>query len=311
MEDDPLLNQFLSESTARDVDRRVARVLRDLGDDEPPLRLESVRELLRLDRAFYSTTEEGVLRETVHRLKVAGRQVIARPTLLLDVVRRRGLKALWLPDEKRILLDSDLPKIKHRWNEAHEIIHGLLPWHDNVTHGDPSQTLALSCHLQLEAEANYGAGRLLFLGDRFREHVTASALSFQQIKALVKAFGNSMTATLWRAVEALDVPALGLVSAHPWEWTNEADESVRYFIRSRTFASEFDGIAASAVFKVLPKYCRNGKGPLGEAEIRITDSNGRRHAFHFETFYNGHEALTLGVHRRIEVRNQTSAAAVT
>jgi hypothetical protein len=36
----------------------------------------------------------------------------------------------------------------------------------------------------IEAEANYGAGRLLFLQDRFREEARDWALSFTSIKSL-------------------------------------------------------------------------------------------------------------------------------
>lgn len=50
-------NRFLSYRTARDIDKRVERVLKGLGDPEPPLRLDEVRELLKLDRGFY--TAEG------------------------------------------------------------------------------------------------------------------------------------------------------------------------------------------------------------------------------------------------------------
>lgn len=45
-------NHVLSEKTAQDIDKRVERVLRGLGHSEPPLRLEDVRELLRLDLNF-------------------------------------------------------------------------------------------------------------------------------------------------------------------------------------------------------------------------------------------------------------------
>jgi hypothetical protein len=31
-------------------------------------------------------------------------------------------KAFYLPDRKRVLIDSSQPKLKWRWNEAHEII---------------------------------------------------------------------------------------------------------------------------------------------------------------------------------------------
>ena len=77
-------NIFLDERTARDIDRVVTKVLRDLEHPEPPLRLELVRELLSLDRAYYSSTDTGVLEETVHRLLIAGKQLIKRPTLLSD-----------------------------------------------------------------------------------------------------------------------------------------------------------------------------------------------------------------------------------
>ena len=118
-----LPNRFLSERTAADIDARVSKILRDLDDPAPPLRLEIVRELLRLDRAYYSSSNTGVLLETVHRLKVAGKQVINRPWLLWDVVKKLDLKAIWVPDRKRILIDSELSKAKQRWGEAHEIGH--------------------------------------------------------------------------------------------------------------------------------------------------------------------------------------------
>ena len=120
-------NCFVNDRTARDIDGRVAKVLKDLGDPDPPLRLEIVRELLELDRAYYSSSDGGALEETVHRLKVAGKQVIRRPSLLLDVVKKLDLKALWVPDRSRILIDSEIPSAKQRWGEAHEIGPGADP----------------------------------------------------------------------------------------------------------------------------------------------------------------------------------------
>lgn len=36
-------NKIISDKTAQDIDRRVARVINGLGNPEPPLRLEDVR----------------------------------------------------------------------------------------------------------------------------------------------------------------------------------------------------------------------------------------------------------------------------
>ncbi|MFX6865351.1 hypothetical protein ABTH66_19170, partial [Acinetobacter baumannii] len=89
------------------------------GNPNPPVDLRLVRELLKLDRGYYTTTDDSLLRETVSRLKVAGLQVLLRPTILRDAVQNLSLKALYLPDQTRIRLDQDLPLLKHRWNEAH------------------------------------------------------------------------------------------------------------------------------------------------------------------------------------------------
>src|SRR5919112_1650445 len=108
---------------ARDISVAVGRVLRDLGNPEPPIALVEVRELLRLDLRFYSSSNTTALQEFAHKMKLAGKQVLARPALLVDAIRKSNLSALWLPDRKRILLDQDVPKAKHRWMEGHEIGH--------------------------------------------------------------------------------------------------------------------------------------------------------------------------------------------
>lgn len=159
----------LRERTAQKIDDQVAKVLKGLGNPEPPLRLTDVRELLLLDQQYYSSTDDGALGEVASRLRVAGKQVLARPTLLVEAIKTMDLKALYLPDQKRILLDKEQPEAKWRWNEAHEITHSILPWHNSFMQGDTSLTLTPTCHDRIEAEANFGAGRLLFLQDRFKE----------------------------------------------------------------------------------------------------------------------------------------------
>lgn len=56
-------NFLISNGTAEDIDRRIDRVLKGLGNPEPPLRLEDVRALLRLDLSFYTATDPGLARE--------------------------------------------------------------------------------------------------------------------------------------------------------------------------------------------------------------------------------------------------------
>ncbi len=296
-------NILLLHATRVDIDERVERVLRGLGNPEPPLRLEDVRELLKLDLGYYTASDPGLAREAISRVRVATIQVFKRPTLIIDAIRKFSLKALYLPDRKRILLDSNEPKLKHRWNEAHEVGHSLLPWHEEMMHGDNEHTLSKSCMEQIEAEANFAAGRLLFLRDRFVEEAISSALGLDTIKQLHKRFGNTLASTLWRFVESVGdtQPVVGLMTCHPHP-SREPDghdptKPCKHFIQSAAFQARFRKLSEVEIFAAVRAYCGAQRGGiLGQEELILIDDNGEDHRFAFETFYNGYDALTLGVH---------------
>ena len=290
-------NLFLDGRTTADINARVAKVLRDLGNPEPPLRLELVLDLLELDKGYYSSSDDGLLRETAHRLKIAGKQVLKRPRLLLDVVKKLDLRALYIPDQRRILLDSELPSAKQRWGEAHEIGHSLLDWHEHMMHGDQERTLSLSCQNQLESEANFAAGRLIFLADEFKDRLLGlDNVSLTGVRGLAKEFGNTITSTLWRTVESLDVPAFALISQHPNKPRDWSLPAVRYFIRSKALGARFVGLSETELFSVIGSYCHGRRGPIGNSVVVLTDADGSEHEFFAETFFNNYEALTLGTY---------------
>ncbi len=228
-------------------------------------------------------------------MKLAGKQVLARPSRIIDAIRRWDLKALWVPDGRRLLIDRDEPKPKHRWYEAHEVGHCIIPWHEPFMHGDQRLTLSVACHEQLEVQANYAAARILFLRDQFKERLLSSEISFDRVRELAKIFQNTMTTTLWRTVETLDFPAIGMVSCHPHEIA--ASEPVRYFLRSRQFAEKFSEVTPDALFSELSRFCFGTRGPIGKSEVMLKDDAGEVHVFFMETFWNHHDALTLGLCR--------------
>lgn len=298
-------NTFVSARTAGEIDAQVGKVLRGLGHPEPPIDLALVRDLLKLDRGYYSTTDDGLLRETVHRMKVAGLQVLKRPMILLEAVRTLSLKALYLPDQKRILIDQALPKIKHRWNEAHEIGHDMIPWHAGMMLGDTDQTLSQGCQAHMENEANYAAGRLLFLGERFTHEAHSREPTLEVVRGLGTTFQNTMTSTLWRYVESArdETPMVGVVSGHPHPAKRgknfDPNEPCRYCVQSPSFAARFGHTSEPTLFRVIQSYSQARRGgPLGERDVVLADLNGDGHVFHFQTFFNRYEALTLGVWSR-------------
>ncbi len=298
-------NLLLRQATRADIDERVQRVLRGLGNPEPPLRLGDVRELLKLDLGYYTANDPGLAQEAISRVRVAAIQVFKRPTLIIDAIKKFALKALYLPDRKRILLDKTEPILKHRWNEAHEIGHSLIPWHQDLMHGDNAHTLSRSCEEKVEAEANFAAGRLLFFCDRFVGDARSSPLNIDSIKALKTRYGNTLASTLWRYVEAADdsLPMIGLMTCHPHPSREPVDfdprKPCKHFIQSVAFQKQFGKVSETELFKALRSYCGNqGGGPLGQSELVLTDDNGEDHRFAFETFFNRHDALTLGVYLR-------------
>ena len=54
-----------------------------------------------------------------------------------------------------------------------------------------------------------------FLQDQFVEFSRSSLPTFSLVRGASKRFGNTITSSLWRMVEALEIPALGIVSQHP------------------------------------------------------------------------------------------------
>jgi Zn-dependent peptidase ImmA (M78 family) len=305
-------NPQVGNSERKLIDKAVRRLLSDLKGVEPPLNLESVRDLLKLDREYYSSKDPGLVREVVHSLKVAGREMVSSQTLLGRMIDKLGLRAFLFWDQNRILIDQDLHHIKHRWAEGHEIGHKLLFWHKQYLLGDSKNELSPACHATIEAEANCASGQLLFMQERFIEEARATPVSLKSLRALAQRFGNSNASTLWRLVEecAGATPIVGIVSEHPHHLSAKFDHSApcRYVIESPTFRAHFSNISELRLFELLTEVCnRKSGGPLGTKEVELIDNNGARHEFEFDSFgykykqsngETGYQVLTLGTHVR-------------
>jgi len=291
--------------SATDIRNQIARILRDLGNPEPPLNLDDVMELLKLDLDYYSRTDLTLFDEIAHKIKVAGKQIIRRPGRILDVIRKARLSALWLPDGRQILIDDEVPEPKHRHLKAHEITHSVTPWHKIYLLGDNEITLDPGCEAVIEAEANYGGGQLLFLMDRFSREARDLDLSWDSIQKLKKRYGNTMTTTLWHTIEERkpDHPVVGLISRHPRRPSigSGADgKDFRHFIPSRRFRSQFSNIRPEEIYSIVEGYVDfRRKGPVGQTTISLTDVNGMAHEFYFERFSNGYDLLTFGMALRV------------
>jgi hypothetical protein len=95
------------------------------------------------------------------------------------------------------------------------------------------------------------------------------------------------------------------ISFHPHRLPADfdAEKPFRYFVGSRTFQQRFANVSEVDVFNHVRSYCANRRGgQLGASDLLLSDDNGLRHLFHFETFFNQYEALTLGIYKRAHTR---------
>lgn len=296
-------NFIVGAREAEDIKIVVAKTLRALGSPEPPLVLADVRELRELDLKYFSSTDDSALQEMASRIRIAGKQLARRPSLLLDIVRKAELRALWLPDRKRILIDGEIHHLKHRWLEAHEHGHQMCAWHGRYAYGDDVDSLDPACRHATEAEANYAGGQLIFLASRFLDEANDLPMSFESIQDLKKTFENTISSTLWRFVEEAhsETPMVGIISGNPNRPDDDFDPEApcKHVIESPSYRKRFGNTTERSLFAILSSYCRPARGgPLGEKTTILTDRNGEPHEFRFESFSNRYSVLTLGRHLR-------------
>jgi Zn-dependent peptidase ImmA (M78 family) len=294
----------VGEYEKREIDGQIARILRDLGNPPPPLKLSDVRTLLKIDLGYYKSTDPSFLQEITHRFTLLARRTI--PDIgrhLAAALTKSKLDAFWVPAKRRILLDESVPEPKHRWIESHEISHSVTEWHKEFLLGDNRYTVDPLCHATIEAEANYGAGRLLFMADTFVKEARDLPPNFASVKGLAKRYENSIVSTFWRLIEGRDPnhAAFGMVSRHPIFpeiGAHDGAEPWRYFIRSPGFRTQFPNVTPKHAFALISSNCSNRKkGPLFEASEILENAIGEKWKFHIECFSTTYAVLTLGMAR--------------
>ena len=95
-------NPVVGKSEQRRIDRSVDRLLRDLKGVEPPLRMDDVIRQMQLDLEYYQGSDPSNVREVVHSIKVAGKNLLSTRTMLGRAIKKLGLKGLLFWDDKKI-----------------------------------------------------------------------------------------------------------------------------------------------------------------------------------------------------------------
>jgi hypothetical protein len=162
---------------------------------------------------------------------------------------RQLLGALWF-EERTIFLEQGQSEPRRRFTEAHELMHALCPWHEAVLREDTSAELFRPAVELVEAEANAGAGMLLFQGSDFAARVASERPSITAPLALAREYGASVHAALHHYVLTHGAAlAMLVVGRFP---RRDGSLPVWRSVESRRYRRRFDRAAAAIPGGLLP-----------------------------------------------------------
>jgi hypothetical protein len=221
--------------------------------------------------AFTRARIAAACREALERSGAAG----VLPTPLEAVQEAAGLRsrlaiedapggvlgALWF-EERALFVDERQSPARRRFTEAHETAHLICPWHETVVRLDTAAELFGDLARGLEAEANFGAGQLIFQGETFAAEACEHERSLLTPFALAERYGASRHAAAHHYVESHG-EALALLVAGRWA---DADGGLPVWrsIESESFRRRFGPLGTATLpARELPlEEARRSSGPV-------------------------------------------------
>jgi hypothetical protein len=215
---------------------------------------------------------------------------------------KRILGAL-LYHERVALVDRSQREPRVRLTEAHEIGHKIIPWHEAAFRLDDEERLLGMTRDQLEEEAYLAGGHLIFQGLRFHERALDYKISISTPIALADDYGASLHATIrYYVLHHPDAVAVLVAGRYI---NRDGSVPVWRSIESPSFSARFGSLATRMPGGRL--LIASGAGqPLGDIshqamaaadlaakDIAIPDSDGTRHEFIAEAFFNQHNLFIM------------------
>jgi len=233
------------------------------------------------------------LEEVQRAAGIGARRDIAELPRAIATPDRRLLGALWF-ERREVYVDLAQPEPRRRFTDAHEAIHALCPWHEAVLREDTEDELFRETALAVEAEANYGAGLLIFQGRRFAERIADAPRDMATALALAGEHGASRQATLHQFAQHHPAPvALLSIGRFPQRdgslpiWRTVASPAFR-----RRFGRLGADLAPGRPLRELVEAARRFAAPAA-ARLPLADGSGRVRRWTAEAHYNRRTFLVL------------------
>jgi hypothetical protein len=145
------------------------------------------------------------LEEVQRAAGIGARHDIAALPAEVATPGRELLGAFWF-ERREVYVDLAQPEPRRRFTDAHEAMHALCPWHEAALREDTEAELFRDTALAIEAEANFGAGLLIFQGRRFADRLAEAPRDMATALALAGEHGASRQATLHQFAEHHPAP---------------------------------------------------------------------------------------------------------
>ncbi len=251
-----------------------------------------------VERALRESGALGVLPTPLEELRgVAGIRAVEPVDALPEGVRTGGrevLGAVWF-EARTVYVEPSQAAPRRRFTEAHELVHALCPWHAAVLREDTEASLFRPVAEAIEAEANAGAGMLIFQGAAFAERAAGVSASIGPALGLAGVHGASRHATLHHFVATHAEPlALLTVGRFP---RRDGSLPVWRSVESRAFARRHgqacghypEGLRPGTALHALAETARRSSDYPGD-RVRLGESGRRLRA---EAMYNRHAFLIM------------------
>jgi IrrE N-terminal-like domain len=255
-------------------------------------RLEAIAERA-LEKAGVAGVLPTPLEEVQRAAGITARRDVAQLPAGVATPGRELLGALWF-ERREVFVDLAQPEPRRRFTDAHEAMHALCPWHAAALREDTDAELFRDTSLAIEAEANHGAGLLIFQGRRFADRIDGAPCDMATVLALADEHGASRQATLHQFAEHHPAPvALLAIGRFP---RRDGRLPLWRTVASPAFRSRFGVLGADLApgrpLRELVEAARRFAAPAA-ARLRLPDASGTYRHWTAEAHYNRRTFLVL------------------
>lgn len=222
----------------------------------------------------------------------------------------KGIIGAYAFREKVVFIDRAQTRGRARFTQAHETVHGILPWH-HATYTFDDETIFEDTQAQLDAEANLGAAHLIFQGRRFSSEALEYETRLASAIAMSERYGASAHATI-RYFTLHNRDEIGLLVCGRFPQGYESRLPVWFAAESESFGRRFGAMHARirtvGRYRFVDNTCEPmfsiahsalGAGNVVSCEAMLTDLGGQSARVYIDGWFNKFNVFVMLTPKRL------------